>query len=906
MWKNMKIKNLYIQNFRCYRGEHHFKLDNQTTLLYGENGYGKSSFFDAIEWCLTGNITRFTKSEEKSIDKKIILNRHAQYGDKCSVSLEIGSIILQRSFTIKENPREIMAIKDSSKSIALQGKSNVDRYIRERFGKKTTNGKILTSLIKQSHILSQDQITDFVLRDKPKDRFNSLADIMGYRQLLNLLENLKKVEDNLRNFSKRHQSNITTYADLIKSKSKDKKEFDIFEVHNLLHELNIDLNNSDPRSELNHQKEQIINDRVTLEGKLAVLENVYDFEQLSYLHIEDFIKDLKEHIAQANKNENRIAILLNKNDKEIKAISKRLGDISNQKRLFEEKQIIKEKINQLKSSFENIDISSNYIERLENQLKKEEIIQQKLLYAKSHRDNYKNYQKNKSIYPLKLNEIESNVKKARRRLERSNLYLSKFKSLLDNEDQLTSINSLNNAIQEVYNYVLKNNTSGVCPVCSTDKGENLSGIILDNIQNNLSTISMSSERITKINKIIKRLHKKVESLLKEIQLLEADKKNLEMNLSIIEENISKIQIDYLYSKDLFSIEASRVEKRIAKSFETVEILNTNKIKFFELNSLMNKIEGFSEVKFNSSDNIETSLVKREKQLAQRKNMLQAFKKQQETNKLLNERKYKEQQEKLLSLTKIIKQEEVSLPLSIIREKIQKDFKNLKNKINKIDLALEYYLKLQGNLHIENDIKELQGKIELEESKLVDYRNKISDIKSFREKIYLQIGDKASDLLNKPNSSIQKYFRYLNPLPGNNNILFNSPNSEELEIVLSYDEQKDNLPSVQYSMSSGQLYVLAISIFLAINEAQDVSEFNFVGIDDPIQNMDDVNQFSICDVLSSIEKQLIFSTHDFNFLKLYLKKNEHRKNSIKVFLLKNDDNSVTEVQEINFNEDKEKL
>ncbi|MCA1049377.1 AAA family ATPase [Priestia aryabhattai] len=904
----MKIKNLYLQNFRCYKGEHHFKLDNQTTLLYGENGYGKSSFFDAIEWCLTGNIMRFTKSEEKSIDKKIILNRHAQYGDKCSVSLEIGSIILQRSFTIKDNPREIISIKDSSTTVAVQGKKNVDRYIRNQFGKKTSNGKILTSLIKQSHILSQDQITDFVLRDKPKDRFNSLADIMGYRQLLNLLENLKKVEDNLKNFSKKHQSNIATYDDLMKSKSKDKKEFDIYEVHNLLHELNIDLNNSNPRSELNHQKEQKINDRVTLEGKLNVLENLNDFE-LSYSHIENFMKDSQKHIAQANENGNRIAMLLSKNDKKINVISKRLGDISNQKKLFEEKQLLKEKINQLKSSFENVDMSSNYIEELDNQLKKEEIKQQKLLYAKSHQANYKSYQKEKSLYPFKVNSIELNIQKASRRLEKFNVYLNKLKDLLESEDQLTSINSLNNAIQEIYSYVLKNNVSGVCPVCSTVKGEHLSVAILENIQNNLSLISTNSKKITKINKIIKRLQNKIESLSKDIQNLESDKKNLEMNLLIIEKNILKVKKDYLYSEQLFSVEASEVEKKLEESFKTVETLNNNKIKFFEINSLLNQLESFSEVNFKSRDDVETSLVKRKRQLDQRKNMLQIFKQQQESNKRLNERKYKEEHEKLLSLTKIIKPGEVSLPLSIVRKEIQKDFQNLNEKISKIDLALEYHSKLQENLHIENDLKELQNKIEIEKSKLDDYEKKIGDISSFREKIYLQIGDKASDLLNKPNSSIQKYFRYLNPLPGNNNILFNSPNSEELEIVLSYNEQgegKEDLPSVQYSMSSGQLYVLAISIFLAINEAQDVSEFDFVGIDDPIQNMDDVNQFSICDVLSSIEKQLIFSTHDFNFLKLYLKKNEHRKNSIKVFILKNDDNSVTEVQEVNFNEGKEKF
>ncbi|WP_186306583.1 hypothetical protein [Siminovitchia fortis] len=74
----------------------------------------------------------------------------------------------------------------------------------------------------------------------------------------------------------------------------------------------------------------------------------------------------------------------------------------------------------------------------------------------------------------------------------------------------------------------------------------------------------------------------------------------------------------------------------------------------------------------------------------------------------------------------------------------------------------------------------------------------------------------------------------------------------------------------------------------------------MGIDDPIQNMDDVNQFSVCDVLSTIEKQLIFTTHDWDFLKLYLKKNEHKSDSIQVFLLENKDSLVTNIKKVTFN------
>ncbi|MGR5876661.1 AAA family ATPase [Bacillus pacificus] len=38
-------------------------------MLYGENGYGKSSFFDAVEWCLTGSVDRFRQPGEKILIK---------------------------------------------------------------------------------------------------------------------------------------------------------------------------------------------------------------------------------------------------------------------------------------------------------------------------------------------------------------------------------------------------------------------------------------------------------------------------------------------------------------------------------------------------------------------------------------------------------------------------------------------------------------------------------------------------------------------------------------------------------------------------------------------------------------------------------------------------------------------
>lgn len=47
----------------------------------------------------------------------------------------------------------------------------------------------------------------------------------------------------------------------------------------------------------------------------------------------------------------------------------------------------------------------------------------------------------------------------------------------------------------------------------------------------------------------------------------------------------------------------------------------------------------------------------------------------------------------------------------------------------------------------------------------------------------------------------------------------------------------------------------------------------------------MNQFSICDILGSIEKQLIFSTHDLSFAKLFLKKNEYKTERMQLLNLK---------------------
>ena len=55
----IRIKKLELQNFKLYKNKIFDFEDNSLTVFDGPNGFGKSSFFDAIELLITGTIRRY-------------------------------------------------------------------------------------------------------------------------------------------------------------------------------------------------------------------------------------------------------------------------------------------------------------------------------------------------------------------------------------------------------------------------------------------------------------------------------------------------------------------------------------------------------------------------------------------------------------------------------------------------------------------------------------------------------------------------------------------------------------------------------------------------------------------------------------------------------------------------------
>lgn len=896
----MRIDQISIENFRCFKGLNKFNIDGKTIIIYGENGYGKSSFFDAIEWCLTGEIDRF-KQPGKNLNKKVIANRQAEEGEMCSIELIIDGIVFRRSFRISENARENILIKDMSDRTLAQGRENVKKYIEENIAYKTTNKRLITALIKRSHLLAQDQITDFVLRDNPKERFNSLANIMGYKQLMNMAKNLNKVKNNVNQCISKLNQETSTYKQIIDAKQKEVVEFDIIEFNTKLEILGININQEKEtvHSEIKKKEEILVYKKSKLETKLSQIEKMNStVKNISYNKLNDFLIKLQNHIQNGQEGLRRIEHLIGKIKDENKSITTKLTNIEAQNNIFIEKEKLEKKIRNLDSEIKEYDILEKDIEE---QLQKNESHQNELFYTQTHLENYLNDQK---ITKDNLNAIEvnkSHIEKCKRRISRYNKYLSIFKSLLDNEKESTSISNLNDAIKEIYSYV-ENNNDIVCPVCSSER-DDLSQSILNNIENNLYIIQKKSGKISKTNEIVKRITIKIKDLTDTKSKIENDLKNLQTNLDISRNNIARIKKHNLFNNELFEISYEKITKMLKDSSKKINEYNSLKIKYHTMKTLKNKLKEYPPKKRSGVVRKEDDLDSRLSTLNRRRSFLENHKKIIENKLEDNEDKYKKNNQDIILLSNILPTDKRHVAIESVSYDISKERSEITSQISLVREVNEFYQKLINNSKVNSTIKEYTEIMSQKTKQIEDYTQEYENINDYRDRIYDQIGHKASDLLNKSNSKIQRYFRYLNPVPNVSEVLFNSQSPEELEIVLSYKNKNDNstnVINVQHSLSSGQLYVLAISVFLAINEEQNVSKLDFIGVDDPIQNMDDVNQFSVCDVLSTIERQLIFSTHDWEFLKLYLKKNEYKKDSIQVFLLENQDSVVTNIKNITFN------
>jgi DNA repair exonuclease SbcCD ATPase subunit len=170
----IKINKLDIVGLRGIQNQLSLNLGEKSILLYGDNGTGKSSISDSIEWYYTDSVAHLSSSE---IDLKDAL-RNAYLNKDIASSIKIG-------FTKSVINSERKLYDKKGKLISEFSNTTID----------FTN--YLNRSKKENLILRYQFLRDFIDQTKG-DKLKNLSDIIGFSEVTKAKEVLKKAFNSLK------------------------------------------------------------------------------------------------------------------------------------------------------------------------------------------------------------------------------------------------------------------------------------------------------------------------------------------------------------------------------------------------------------------------------------------------------------------------------------------------------------------------------------------------------------------------------------------------------------------------------------------------------------------------------------------------------------------------------------
>ncbi|APF20297.1 SMC domain protein [Caldithrix abyssi DSM 13497] len=181
-----KIKKLIIKGLRGINDEISISLNSHSILLYGENGSGKSSITDAIEWFYYDKISHLSNEE---IGKKGIEGLRNIFLDDS----DDGYIKIE--YTKSEF--------NSSKTISLSNSKLISNYSNN----SPTFNSFLEKSQKEQIYLRYGDLVSFILATKT-EKLNTLSAIIGFSEVIKTRDILRKTLNALRREIK--NSNFTS------------------------------------------------------------------------------------------------------------------------------------------------------------------------------------------------------------------------------------------------------------------------------------------------------------------------------------------------------------------------------------------------------------------------------------------------------------------------------------------------------------------------------------------------------------------------------------------------------------------------------------------------------------------------------------------------------------------------
>lgn len=179
---SIRLTKMEVEGFRAYGEKVDFDLDADLIVLYGSNGFGKTTFFDAFEYLVTGEIKRFSNREDKT-DLKIM--KHLGYEGSSSIELEVDQLSNSGKVTQFKYKREIEESSKLKKNGETIYTKTVLRDITDKKSEIKGSVKDIIRLFRATHINNQDdaELTENVVKGSstiPNDILGKMISFEDY------------------------------------------------------------------------------------------------------------------------------------------------------------------------------------------------------------------------------------------------------------------------------------------------------------------------------------------------------------------------------------------------------------------------------------------------------------------------------------------------------------------------------------------------------------------------------------------------------------------------------------------------------------------------------------------------------------------------------------------------------
>lgn len=202
----MRILKLYIENFKGVRNGKLIDFSQSLVILRGPNGFGKTTIFDAIELCLTGSIKRV-------VDKARVTNDSKDYSDA-----------FYRNTSKKDVKLKLLIENESKERIVIVKYLPFDHD--GNFGEVDSRAKkykVVDSLEKlPTYILSEEEFgnDEFHTIHSPENNYGEKIQQFIFGESSTL-----EVKDIYKLFGYIQQEQNTFYLDLSETKRRDELDF---------------------------------------------------------------------------------------------------------------------------------------------------------------------------------------------------------------------------------------------------------------------------------------------------------------------------------------------------------------------------------------------------------------------------------------------------------------------------------------------------------------------------------------------------------------------------------------------------------------------------------------------------------------------------------------------------------